>query len=202
MPDLDYLLREVGDDHLFLVVADRVISAIEQPYGTLVVVRVRNWFDHKWLRFSGNGRVPFEAHRLAHPGVALDSFWQDKLTFPPFSPRRIVREEHFPRANAGEVKAIHRRRRRQSAKNLHRRVEHHASSLLVAWVSTGSEATGRASLMIYAHDEGDLLAWYASFHRLGERWEIHRVKGVAKDEVALWIGEAPAPASGVLSRQA
>lgn len=90
MSDLGYLHRQPDDDPVFLATAEHLIDSVDGRLGVLVVVRVRGWFDQKWLRFSGRGRVPFEHFQLSHPGVALEPFWQDQLTFPPFTPARIV----------------------------------------------------------------------------------------------------------------
>lgn len=178
-------------------VAERLLDGADAGrHESLVVVRVRGWFDHKWLRYSGLGRVPFASFRLSHPGVSLDDFWQDKLTVPPFSPARIVRETHFVHANCDPLKTIHRRRWRSSAQNLHRRVEHHGRSLMAGWVSTGSDSTGQASVMIYTHREGVLGAFYIGFHRSEVGWRPHRVKGIGRSEVACWLRDAPAPSSG------
>lgn len=50
----------------------------------LYVCRVDNWFDSKWLNFSGKtlGAVPM---------------WKKEVTIPPFHPNRIVGEALFDR---------------------------------------------------------------------------------------------------------
>src|SRR5258708_6745926 len=113
-----------------------MVDALDEPgIDTLVIVRVRNWFDHKWLRFSGIGRVKFEDVKLSAPGAALEPLSQDKLTFPPFTPRRIVSETHFTRDEAGESTGrIHPRRLQHSSGNLQRRVADRGSPLRVAYV--------------------------------------------------------------------
>ena len=45
------------------------------------VIRVHKWFDHRWLDFSGKGRVKYDG---PFTEVALDEFRQDHTTFPPF----------------------------------------------------------------------------------------------------------------------
>ena len=53
------------------------------------IVQIDNWFDQKWLRFSGKGVVDFP---LAALGIgengALYVFRQDELTFPTLHPRQ------------------------------------------------------------------------------------------------------------------
>lgn len=204
MSDLGYLHRQPDDDPVFLATAEHLIDGVDGRLGVLVVVRVRGWFDQKWLRFSGRGRVPFEHFRLSHPGVALEPFWQDQLTFPPFTPARIVDETHFGPVESVEsaapelIKRIHRRRRRESATNLHRRVKDHHPTLIAAWVSTGSDAHGRGSVMVYSSQGGVVDAWYAGFVRTDGRWCADRVKGIARRDVVRSLGEDLAPRSGVV----
>jgi hypothetical protein len=91
-----YLSVERDDDRTFLAWVSQLIDALDDPeVDDLVVVRIRNWFDHKWLRFSGIGRVEFTHVALNHQGVSLEALSQSKLTFPPFTPSRIVAETHF-----------------------------------------------------------------------------------------------------------
>jgi hypothetical protein len=52
------------------------------------VIEVQNWFDHKWLRYSGKAVVDFPEVLGVGEFGALDAKWQEKLTFPPFSPHR------------------------------------------------------------------------------------------------------------------
>jgi hypothetical protein len=194
------LNAQEDDDRAFLFVAARLLEAIEAPFEMLAVIRVRNWFDHKWLRFSGQGLVPFEHFRRNHPGVALDAFHQRKLTFPAFTPQRIVVEEHFADLHIPDTPAIHSRGRRRSARNLHRRVEDYATSLLAAWVSTASEPNGRASFMAYSRTpESATEAWYMSFRRHPTGWQLDGVKGIDRRRVSTWLGD-DTPASATISR--
>src|SRR6186713_3059208 len=128
MPELDVQDR---DDRRFLGIVKRLLDQVPDEIRDLWIVRVDNWFDHKWLRFSGKGRVPFDDPRPSHPGVALDEFSQDKLTFPPFSPRRIVRQDLWtfgPSERSGAL--VHPRVRQHSAANLHRRVADFSDSMV------------------------------------------------------------------------
>lgn len=198
MPYATYLEVEPDDDRPFVALVGGLVESVEEtdPVDTLVIVRVRGWFGHEWLRFSGKGRVPFESHRLDHPGVSLDPFFQERLTFPPFTPRRILRETHFRTADAPDVAWVHRARLERSAHNLHRRVADRAPSLRVVWVSSGSESSGRASIMVYTSQHGTTEPWYATFERSRERWKLLRVKGIDRGRVDSWLGGAEAPPSG------
>ena len=192
-----YLRLERDDDRALIAWMSHLIHRLDDPdIEDLAIVRIRNWFDHKWLRFSGIGRVPFESH----PGVALEALSQERLTFPPFSPSRVVAETHHTREECGdEPRRLHHRRvKESSARNLQRRVSAYSQSLIVAYVSTGSEATGRASFMAYTSKGDAQDCWYASFGRGPAGWQLERVKGADRDHIATLLGVPPAPHSGVL----
>jgi hypothetical protein len=91
---------EVGDtdDPYFIALLDLLVGGLalrESPEG-LWIIQIDNWFDHKWLRFSGIGAVDFRfpAFMNRYDG-ALDEFYQDKVTFPPFSPNRVMLQWSF-----------------------------------------------------------------------------------------------------------
>ena len=115
------------------------------------IIEIKNWFDHKWLKFSGIGRVPFRlSPQDSHPQVALDEFFQDKITFPPFTPNRILRQQ---RHHWGDLKPKHHiydtQRRQLSSWNLQKRVTQYANSAVFIWFSSGTKSNDRGSLMIY-----------------------------------------------------
>ncbi len=66
----------------FVAIVEKVISNLDllYPLNEVFIIRVRGWFDHKWLNFSGIGRVPFESPIPDHPQMALDEFFQDQDT--------------------------------------------------------------------------------------------------------------------------
>jgi hypothetical protein len=50
-----------NDASEFLALVTRAVSGeLEaEPVQEVFMIRIDNWFDHKWLNFSGIGRVPF-----------------------------------------------------------------------------------------------------------------------------------------------
>jgi hypothetical protein len=122
------------DDAAFIDSVGAIVSglAFRSRPSLLCIVRVRKWFDHRWLRMSGKGRVSFEHH----PGVALDAMYQHHLTFPPFAPTRVASEQHWQRTAQGDYALhkptffVHSMQRRHSNTNLHRRVADAAASPL------------------------------------------------------------------------
>jgi hypothetical protein len=79
-----------GDDKTFLACIEGLIAIIvaETEPEELYIVRINKWFDHKWLKYSGKGRVAFEYDPKID--TALEVFSQDQLTFPPFNPKQVT----------------------------------------------------------------------------------------------------------------
>src|SRR3954454_14461105 len=115
---------EPDDDPAFLACVDRIIAGLVERHGTkeVYLVRIANWFDHKWLRFSGIGRVPFYGLSIH---TALDEFRQEQITFPPFTPNRVVTQHYFCRTTRADFEEqapahlVHPVDREHSSKNLH-----------------------------------------------------------------------------------
>jgi hypothetical protein len=183
---------EPADDPMFLNHIDTAISgSIEKRRPTdLYLIRVDNWFDHKWLNYSGRGRV---RRKEFSAEVCLDHFWRDQLTFPPFTPKRIVSETYFCLTSKDYYQEqassfrVHPRRLARSAKNLHRRVGTFSKSAVYIWFSCCSAATGRASIMLYESIDGSMATWYASLENRG-RWMLGQVKGAPRESVAELMG--------------
>jgi len=172
---------------------DRIIDSIVASSHSqeVFVVRIKNWFDHKWLRFSGIGRVSFKG---AHVDTALDEFWQKKLTFPPFIPARVLSEcyfcwttkKYFEEQPAPSL--IHDRKHKYSSANLHRRVVGFAERAVFVWFSSHSARNLRGSVMVYTVDSQEVDAWYASFERKKE-WLVTRTKGIDRHALEAILNE-------------
>jgi hypothetical protein len=170
---------------------DRILRGIvtrSRPEDVFVI-RIDNWFDHKWLTFSGKGIVFFDFGGLAsRDDVALDEFHMEQATFPPFNFKRVRSQVYFCRTAKGYYEEqppahlIHRAEKGHGARNLTRRVAEFARSAVFLWFTSETAENGRGSVMVYAVCEGNVLAWFASFQR-GQEWQLLRVKGASRDEV-------------------
>jgi hypothetical protein len=103
------------------------------------VIRVKNWFGKKWLRFSGKavGRVP-----ILSPN----------LTLPPFVPSRVLSEICYKRSAGGcelsPSKRLH--ITQESSTNLHRPIARLLPlGTILFWISSESQQQGRGALMVY-----------------------------------------------------
>ena len=168
------------------------------------IILIDNWFDHKWLRFSGNGAI---AWRREVGGVTLNRFgldkWdtvkaefrRDKLTFPPFSPSRVLGQCSYVRQAQDYVEAAlpvlpHRTQRRRSESNLNRRIQNLTGDGCFVWYSGNTVANGRGSVMVYnvTADSGD--CWFAAFTREQCSWTVTSTEGVDRGYVEALTGAA------------
>ena len=154
----------------------------------LYVVQIDNWFDHKWLGFSGIGKVPFQfpAYMKRDDG-ALDEFYQDKVTFPPFTPNRVLSQRRFVRGGDSYAESPlrtppHGADRQPSELNLHRRVGEAVSSACFVWYSSNTLKNDRASIMVYTAMNGEVQNWFAAFNR-NNVWKLHLTKGTSREDV-------------------
>lgn len=156
------------------------------------VIRVNKWFDHKWLRFSGMGRVAIDDSGGLVGDTALDNIWQDELTFPPFNPNQVGEQlrwhqaEHNTYLPVSGERPPHDSARRHSSGNLQNRVRNYSTSGVFVWFSSNSKINMRASILVYTVDGKNEEAWYASF---GDRdnWGVDRVKGISQKQVQEWL---------------
>ena len=101
------------DDNDFVGLLNALLNALvtQQETEQLWVIQIDNWFDHKWLRYSGSGTV--NASKLFPPdwtssfmdrfASVKEQFWRDKLTFPPFAPERVAAQWSFLHTESGYI---------------------------------------------------------------------------------------------------
>ena len=196
---MPHTFLEPHDDPAFLAAVDRIIAACVRRDAPQEVrlIHTDHWFGPKWLGFSGKGRVGF-FYGCVTPDTALDGFRREQLTFPPFTPNRVIAEYHFCRTGPAVYeeqappRLVHRRARERSANNLNRRVVAFAPSAQFFWYSSGTRAGDRGCVMAYAVRDGvALLPWYASLRRGLGGWAVDRVAGLDVDQVRS-LAEPPA----------
>ncbi len=188
------LLTKQNDDPEFVELVKHVIAGcINDCFpNTIIVIKIDNWFDHKWLGFSGRGRVGFGFFGDYLVGMdmdtALDEFHQDQITLPPFSPRRVIEEYYFQREDSGAYSArnprpyLHERKLAPSSQNLHKRIADHIDSALLVWFSSNTKQNLRGSIMIYEVKGTHVYPWYAELAKEKE-WRVLQTKGITPDQV-------------------
>lgn len=185
------------DDPVFIDLVGRAISGLIQNHlpDEIFVIKIENWFDHKWLKFSGIGRVGFFEDFRLDRDTALDEFWQDRITFPPFTPNRVIEEHHLLRSESGTYyrsargSHVHESQLAPSCKNLHKRVEDFANSAIFVWLSSNTQVNGRGSVMVYEVHDSVVETWYAGFTKKGAEWRVLRTSGVSREKVQSLLHE-------------
>jgi hypothetical protein len=183
------LLTNSNDDPQFVELVTHIISGLicDSSPGEVFVMKIDNWFDHKWLTFSGIGSVRFDDFRL-DIDTALDEFRQEKVTFPPFTPNRVIGEYYFLRDGNGDYSPslsrpyIHERKLAHSSENLHKRVADFADSAIFVWVSSNSKSNRRGSIMVYDVKGSDVQTWYVGLSK-EDNWRVLQTKGIAHEQI-------------------
>jgi len=185
------LRLEEADDPAFLQLLSRLIRGVlaENKPQEVYIVTIDNWFDHKWLKFSGIGVVPFEFPAFMNrDDGALDEFRQPQVTIPPFSPGRVVAQRYFHRGRDGfyteaePPTLLQKISRQRSAKNLHRRIHNVSDSAVFVWYSSNTLVNERASVMVYSVKNQHVETWFAAFRKDAD-WKLHLTHGVDRDHM-------------------
>jgi hypothetical protein len=177
----------------FVKMIKSILNHLNTAYSPneVFIVRIRGWFDHKWLNFSGKGLIHFDSPLPNHPQVALDGFFQDQITFPPFTPKRILSQERWVYDDQlSKSTPPHSRRYQRSAMNLHRRIKDHSKSAIYMWYSSETETNKRGCLMVYRVQDEIINTWYASFLH-NDSWQLDQTKGIERNLIQKLIDAEP-----------
>ena len=149
----------------------------------LHLIHIDNWFDHKWLGFSGK--------TLGALGV-----WKkgERLTVPAFTPKRVLSHQYFSRPNEAapfdEVpppKEIH--LNVWSAVNLQRRISEIAHRAALVWYSSNTRTNRKGAIMAYIPNNSGYDTWYASL-AAEDTWRVEKTKEITKADVESLIANA------------
>ena len=170
------------DDPYFVELANRVVNGLVARYqpDKVWIIQIDNWFDHKWLKFSGYGLIASNIPMDRYDTVKAESF-QEKVTFPPFTPDRVLGQWSYERIGSeysefASRKLPHGNNRRSSDMNLRSRVQDFSNLALFIWYSGNTVATGRGSVMVYNVSQEQVDCWFLAFNRESE-WRLLATKG-------------------------
>ena len=175
---------EKDDDPEFIEIVNKIIGALVFQWNIdeIMIIKIKNWFDHKWLNYSGKKLIHFEG--TLHPDkVALENDWKERVTFPPFNPNRVISEQYFRKRETGNKqfeKVVHKPQR--STENQLNQVARMTENGLYIWYSSNSKPLLRASLMMYKVQSHELNSWYATVEKR-DIWKVSRTKGIDKNEI-------------------
>jgi hypothetical protein len=148
------------DDPDFLARVEQTLCGVllSQRVEECVLVRIDNWFDHKWLGFTGTRVI---ASTSPWSEVIKAEFHSAKVTLPPFSPGRVISKQAYRWEGYLERfvpthlrQAVHKKQRSQ--RNIRRYAADFGPSTVLVWFTGRSAPNGRGSLMIYTCKEGGM----------------------------------------------
>jgi hypothetical protein len=185
------------DDPRFIQLVNSLLNGViaSDTPDTVWVIKIENWFDHKWLQFSGIGIVDYKFPAFLNwYDAALEEFRQEKVTFPPFTPNRVLGQWSYQRtaADYSEVPVTslpHVSKKQRSEKNLQRRVQNSSRSGVFLWYSSNTVTNDRASIMVYTVRGEHVDCWFTAFLRQ-EQWVLHSTKGVSRGEVQRFLNDS------------
>ncbi len=182
---------EDGDAVDFIAIANAIMDELVIQYAVkeVVFVKIKNWFDQKWLNYSGNTVVPFDFGGLRGHGhnTAKESVWRDKISIPPFHPHRVLASKFFVLEHTGNKKIQKRiHQYHTSNDNIHNRIENYTSDGLVLWFSSNSESLQKGSLMAYRVQNGIVHTWYATIENQNG-WKPTKTKGISLDIIKSYL---------------
>jgi hypothetical protein len=177
-----------GDDaaefiHHVNAIMDSLIS--EYDVSEVVFVKIKNWFDHKWLNYSGKSISHFPRPGVLDSGreESLDNAWLKEITIPPFNPSRVIYSK-FIRSEYSENEKITKPMHLfQGSTDNHRRlVSSYTQNGLLIWFSSNTKINQKGSMMVYRSQNSGIATWYAGFENING-WKLSRSKGIDLDEV-------------------
>jgi hypothetical protein len=142
------------------------VLVVNKP-AELIIINIDNWFGQRWLHFAGKA--------LGAVGVWKEN---ERLTVPPFVPRRVRSESRFVRPEYKRVislNPIHIPAKSERA--LHRAVSQIAPGASLIWYSGGSQRSGRGSIMAYLYSEESYWTWYVELAE-SKMWGVSTAKGI------------------------
>lgn len=148
-------------------ITERIATLHAPP--EIIVVKIDNWFDHKWLHFSGKMLGAFGT-------------WIDNHTIPPFVPNRVIWERCFALSANKEIKtraALHISTTATNARQ--RKVSAVAPNAALLWFSGKSETNKRGSIISYIPLQDGYWDWYAGYSEK-DNWASTVLKGISKAE--------------------
>lgn len=175
---------ESGDANDFIIDLNKIVGKLidKKEVNEVCLIRIKNWFDHKWLNYSGKSVVEFRGG-AGLIDSSLNNEWREKITVPPFNPNRVLSELFFriePTHNKLFEKNLH--KKKESNGNIHNRISAYTKSGMFVWYSSNTEINQKGSLMIYIVQDDNIKTFYVSFVN-NNGWKINQTKNISATEL-------------------
>jgi len=158
-----------SDDPWFIANIENVAHHATAAYEAdqLFLIHVKGWFDHKWLKYSGNV-------------LGVVGIWKKDVTVPTFHLNRILVEHHFVRGaegwreTSGSLHLVQR-----SSENLKRTLRQFSASGFFLWFSGDTLKNGKGSIMGYSVHGQVVDAWFVALEKKPAGWKAARHQGIS-----------------------
>lgn len=180
---------EEGDAQEFIKIINEIITGLIENFqiDEICLIKIKNWFDHKWLNYSGKSVVQFHGGHFIE--ASLQNEWREKITVPPFNPNRVLLETFYRMRQTDNrmfENSLH--KTKGSNDNIHNRITNYSKNGLFVWYSSETKINKKGSLMIYRVQNNIVETFYASFENINS-WKIKQTKDIAVSELTKFLSE-------------
>lgn len=178
---MKYLPKYENDNLNYILNVENIIQNrinLWKP-NEIYITRIDNWFDEKWLNFSGTL-------------LSALSIWKGETTIPPFHPNRVEftklhvkkKDEYYTKKI---IKPLH--ILQESKDNLKRHIVDFSDNGLFIWYSGNSIKNNIGTLMCYFVVDNDCFPFYISLNG-NNKWNIEKTKGISQKEIQTIINNS------------
>ena len=178
MQKMEFLIKKENDNSNFILNLESIIlNRINLWKPTdIFVTRIDNWFDEKWLDFSGT-----IMHEI--------SVWEGETTIPPFHPNRVENSDFYQKGTEQYVKKENLKTLhiyQESKNNLKRKLTEFTNNGLFIWYSGNSKKNNIGTFMCYLVKEQECFSFHLSMN--GEKeWNVIKTKGISLKEMQIIV---------------
>lgn len=146
------------------------------------VVRIRDYFDHKWLNYSGSKIEKYITNTNPAIQFVLVPHWNKEITVPPFHPNRVLSESFFWKKGIGSAKRENLHQIQLTTNNRNNFILKRFDKALCFWISSNSLNSKQGCLMVYEIRDTDVVTWYVCCEDKNG-WKVTRTKGIDFDHI-------------------
>ena len=169
------LSEKENDKNEFILNSEKIVGHAIELWNPkeIYVTRIDNWFDQKWMNFSGTM-------------LSAISIWKGETTIPPFHPNRVELTDYYEKT----VEKVYVQKKspielhpyQESNKNLKRYISNFLNDGLLIWYSGNSKVNGLGSIMIYSIRESECRPFFVTLSE-NNNWKVSKTKGISRDEI-------------------
>jgi len=169
----------------FQVIVETIIHYLVTYFdpSEVSIIRIKNWFDHKWLNYSGKQLLEYDSKSNPEIPFVLEPYWNTEITIPPFHPNRVLSETKFRKKDINNTRFLVPFHQLQpSIENKKNVISRRLQNGLCFWISSNSTINHQGSLMVYEIKNGEVKSWHIGIEKK-EVWKVTKTKGISKQQI-------------------